>query len=478
MMRFPRVAGASLALLLCAGAAPAQEDARVLPRGYLALRVGGEFTQFDSRLGSGSEGGALGAPFATPFPASLFPSLNPARDSLAGFFRASARPGDSFALTPQDYFLGNLSAGLAADARRVPVAVEAGVARRLMLRLTVPVVRQETELVSLRLAGAALGANLSPDSLAARLEEIDSSLVRFGRIPFVPVAGSRAGQEMQRRYTLATGDATPLPLPTVGLGATRLNELLRANQLGLGALPIASAPENYRLGDVELAAKLQLLGETGGALSPRQTGTRLALEAGVRLPTGTGADVDSLTEIVSDEGHAGANAALFADVPVGRRLWVAAQVRYGLLLARDVERITWNPQEPWDSLGAARTLSREPGARLGVALAPTYQLTDQLALAARYAFARLGETTYGGDPDPGSAPAVFAGLESTAAQTMQTLGVGLGYSTLGAFVERRTDIPLEIWLSYDTALAGSGGAPDVGVVRLTGRIWVPAWGGR
>ena len=79
---------------------------------------------------------------------------------------------------------------------------------------------------------------------------------------------------------------------------------------------------------------------------------------------------------------------------------------------------------------------------------------------------------------PGSAPAVFAGLESTAAQTLQTLGVGMGYSTLGAFVERRTNIPLEIWLTYDTAIAGSGGAPDVGVARLTGRIWVPAWGGR
>ncbi len=474
MKRFPRVAGACLALLLSAGVAAAQEDARVLPRGYLALRVGGEFTQYDSRRGGGSEG--LGAPFATPLPAERFPSLSATRDSLAGFFRASARAGDSFAPAADDFFLGRLSADLAADQRRVPIAVEAGLTSRLMLRLTVPVVRQETELVSLRLADAALGANRSPDSLAARLRAIDSTLVRFGRLPFVPVAGSRAGNEMQRRYTRATGDSTPLPLPAVGLGATALNSLLQANDLG--SLPIASAPENYRLGDVELAAKLQLLGGTGGALSPRQTGTRLALEAGIRLPTATGTDVDSLTEIVGDDGHAGASAALFADVPLGRRLWVGAQARYGLLLARDVERATWNPQAPWESLGAARVFSREPGARLEAALAPTYQLTDQLALSARYAFAHLGETTYSGDADPGSAPAAFAGLESTAAQTLQTLGLGLGYSTLSAFVERRTNIPLEIWLTYDTAFAGSGGAPDVGIARLTGRIWVPAWGGR
>ncbi|HLL45137.1 MAG TPA: hypothetical protein VK399_00420, partial [Longimicrobiaceae bacterium] len=425
MKRISRVAGACFALLLCAGAAAAQDDARVLPRGYLALRVGGEFTQFDSRRGG--EGDALGAPFATPLPASIFPSLNATRDSLAGFYRASAGAGDSFTLGADDFFLGNLSADLAADQRRVPIAIEAGVARRLMLRLTVPVVRQETELVSLRLADAALGFNFSPDSLATRLRLIDSTLVRFARLPYVPLAGSRAGREMQRRYTRATSDTTSLPLPTAGLGRTRLNDLLQANQRG--ALPIASAPENYRLGDVELAAKLQLLGGTGGALSPRQTGTRLALEAGVRIPTATGINVDSLTEIVSDEGHAGATGALFADVPLGRRLWVAAQARYGMLLARDVERVTWNPQEPLDSLGPARTFSREPGARLEAALAPTYQLTDQLALTARYAFARQGETTYEGESGPGSAPAVFAGLESTAAQTLQTLGVGMGYST-------------------------------------------------
>lgn len=476
MKRFPRVAGACLALLLCAGAAAAQEDARVLPRGYLALRVGGEFTQFDSRRGG--DGEALGAPFAAPFSGTRFNSLRPVRDSLAGFFRASAAPGESFALTEDDFFLGNLSADLAADGRRVPISVEAGLARRLMLRVTVPVVRQETELVSLRLTDAAFGVNVSPDSLAGRLQEIDSSLVRFGRLAFVPLAGSRAGREMQRRYTQATGDPSSLPLPTVGLGRTRIDELLRANQLGLGALPIGSAPESYRLGDVEVAAKLQLLGGTGGALSPRTTGTRLAVEGGVRIPTATGTNVDSLTEIATDEGHAGANAALFADVALGRRLWVTAQARYGMLLPRDVERVTWNPQEPWDSLGPARAFSREPGARLEAAFAPTYQLTDQLALSARYGFARRGETAYEGEPDPGSAPAAFAGLESTAAQTLQTLGVGLGYSTLGAFVERGTDIPLEFWLTYDTAFAGSGGAPDVGVIRLTGRIWVPAWGGR
>lgn len=475
MKRLRRAAGFTLALLLCAGAASAQEDARVLPRGYVALKVGGEFTHYDSRLGAE---GRLGAPFAAPLPAALFPPLATVRDSLARFFAATGAPGESFALTEDDLFPGRLDAELAADLRRVPLALEAGVARRLTLRATVPVIRVETELVSLRLAGGALGYNARSDSLVRMLQRVDSSLAAIGRLTYVPLAGSRAGQEMQRRYGRATGDTARLPLPAAGLGRQRIGELLRASQLGTGALPVGSAPETYRLGDVELAAKLQLLGGTGGDASPRRTGARLAVEGALRLPTAMGLNADSLTEIVTDDGHVGAAGAVFADLPLGSRLWVAARARYGVLRPRDVERHTWNPTAPWDSLGELRSYRREPGDRLEAAVAPTFQLTPQLALSGRYGFLRAGETAYEAAPDPSSAPAILAGLESTAAQTLQTVGVGLGYSTMGAFVERRTDIPLELWLTYDAAVAGTGGAPELGTIRLTGRIWVPAWGGR
>lgn len=475
MKRLRSAAGFTLALLLAAGTARAQEDARVLPRGYVALKVGGEFTQYDSRLGGE---GRLGAPFATPFPAALFPPLTAVRDSLARFFAATGQAGESFPLGADDLFPGTLDVELAADLRRIPIALEAGVASRLTLRATVPVVRVETEVASLRLTGGAVGYNARPDSLVRMLQRVDSSLAGIGRLTYVPLAGSRAGQEMQRRYARATGDTARLPLPTAGLGQRRVDELLTASQLGLRRLPIATAGETYRLGDVQLAAKLQLLGGTGGAVSPRETGPRLAVEGALRLPTATGLNADSLVEIVTDEGHAGASGAMFADLPLGSRLWVAARARYGILRPRDVERHSWNPAAPWDSLGELRSYRREPGDRLEAVVAPTLQVTDQLSLSARWAFLRAGETAYEAAPDPSSAPAIPAGLESTAAQTLQTVGAGLGYSTMGAFVERRTNIPLEIWLTYDTAVAGTGGAPDLGTVRLTGRIWVPAWGGR
>ncbi|HEV2147508.1 MAG TPA: hypothetical protein VGR37_08925 [Longimicrobiaceae bacterium] len=472
MKLVPCAVGATLALLLGAAAAAAQEDARVLPRGYLALKVGGEFTQFDSRLGSGADGGPLGAPLAVPLPASLFPgTLPPVRDSLARFFTATSAAGETFPLTEADVFPGVLDPDLAADLRRVPISLQAGVTSRLMLRATLPVVRRETELVSLRLAGGTIGANARGDTLAALFRRIDPSLATIGRLPYLPLAGSRAGQELQRRFRRATGDTTTLPLPTTGLSRTQLNALLGANR----SLPIAAAGENYRVGDVEMAAKLQLLGGTG-ALSPRETGARLAVEAGVRLPTAMTTGADSLTELVGENGHAGATAAVFADVPLGARFWIGAQARYGLLRPRDVERFTWNPAAPLDSLVALRPFRREPGDRLEATVAPHFQVTDEIALLGRYGFARVGATVYtGADPDPGTN---VAGLESTAAGTLHTLGVGMTYSTMGAFVQGRTAIPLEIWLAYDGAVAGSGGVPDLGRVTLAGRIWVPAWGGR
>jgi len=476
MKLFRSAVSAALALLvLSAGKATAQEDARVLPRGYVALRVGGEFAAFDSRLTSEGTVG-LGAPFAAPFAAPFFPPLTPARDSLARFFAATAEAGETFALTEADLFPGVLAVDLGADFRSVPISVEVGVLRRLTLRATVPIVRTGTELIALQLAGGAVGVNLARDSLANRLARIDPSLAGIGRTPYVPLAGSRAGDELQRRYTRATGDPTPLPLPTRGLGPVQLDELLVASELS--PLGIRSSAGAYRLGDAEIAAKAQLLGGTTEELSPYTTGTRLAVEGTLRLPTATGTEPDSVAKLVTDQGHAGVSGALFADVPLGSRFWVNANARVGVLFGRDVERLTWNPVEPWTGLGDTVTVRRDPGARLAASVAPTLRLTDQLALSARYGFATVGETRYDTEPDPGSAVLAFVGLESTEAQTLQTLGVGLTYSTMSAYLERRTNIPLEVWLTYDTAVAGTGGAPDVGVVRVAGRIFLPAWGGR
>src|SRR5215208_1087598 len=87
MMRFRSVAGA---LLLAAVLAPALaraqgEDARVLPRGWIELRGGGFYTQFDSRFGPGGTvplGEGLAAQLQTVADRVLLPFATPARAQL------------------------------------------------------------------------------------------------------------------------------------------------------------------------------------------------------------------------------------------------------------------------------------------------------------------------------------------------------------------------------------------------------------
>ncbi|HEX7240214.1 MAG TPA: hypothetical protein VF263_08110, partial [Longimicrobiaceae bacterium] len=462
-----RALGASFSLLLCAGAARAQgEDARVLPRGYVAFTAGGEYTIFDSRTG-GAQGGSLGAPFAAAFPPSSFAALGAARDSLARFFARTNRPGESFALGAEDVLPGTLDVGLSAQRSRAPLSLQAGIASRLNLRVTVPIEQSQTELTGARIRGGSIGFNptATRDTLSKLLARIDTSLARLARQEYLPLAGSRAGQEIQARYARATGRADTLPLPTRGLSPAELNGLLRGagrDTLGFRRTTL----RDWRLGDVEVAAKLQLAGAPTGELSPGLTGTRVAVEAGVLLPTAQEVGRDTTLGVVREAGHAGATGAVFADFAMGRRVWVGTYVRYTHLLARDVERYTWDPARPFAPVDDVVTVQREPGARLEAVLSPRFQVTDQLALSALYAFGRAGETTYGGEIEEGAA---LAGLESTDARSAQSLGLGMSYSTLGAFAAGRASIPLEVALDYGTVLAGSGGAEDASTVRLSAR---------
>jgi len=472
MMLFRRAFLLCLPLVLSGGAVLAQgEDARVLPRGAVGLRVGGEFTHFGSRLGGGDP--ALGAPLTTAFPASLFPAaLGPVRTGLETFF---ARTGGAF-LAPDDLSLGTLEFGLAADQRRVPISLEAGVLSRLTLRATLPLERRESEGTGLRLVDPGLGLNATTrqDSLAKLLARIDPALASVGRLTYLPVATSRAGQEMQQRYTRATGDATALPLPERGLSEVQLNSLLGSAQLG--SLPEGTSRRNLLPGDAEVAARFQLLNPAGDSLAARG-GVRVALEAGVRLPTGLSEATDSLTAVIGDVGHAGAFGGVFADLFLGERFWGSAFARRTVIGARDVERLTWTPGAPYRPLGAAVRLTRDPGDVTEVGITPRYRLTDELSLSLGYGFLQIGETSYSGETAI-PAGAALAGLESTASRSAQLLGLGASYSTRDAFLAGRTPLPLEVEFSFRSVVAGSGGVEDASVATLAGRVFYPAWGRR
>ncbi|MDB4949426.1 MAG: hypothetical protein JWM27_2075 [Gemmatimonadetes bacterium] len=477
-MKLPfRAAVPLLLLAFAAGPAHAQgEDALVLPRGVVEGSAPLVFRHFDSLLGSSKV--PLGALFDTPFPASTFARTAPARDSLQKLYDAlGAKSGaGAFALSTEDVRLGTYTVNLAAEQRTAPLSMRMGVTNWLTLGVTVPIEWRATEVDGAHFTDAGLGANPSATINQARLASIDSSLARYGTAAYLPLRESPAGRELERRYEAArkAGDTTTLALPTHGLSETEFQELLQGRAGSV--YPFFGAMRLYRPGDVEVSARVRLMNPIGVRLRPGRdsaSGVRVALEGALRLPTGKGADLDTLVEVPGASGHGGASGAVFADLFRGR-LWLSAAGRWTHPFARDVVRRTYPTGNPFVPLSDSILVSRTPGDRLELGFTPRFRLTDEISLAGRYALARQGATTLGTTPDAGLS---FAGIESTEAQTAQLAGGGMSYSTLTAYGRGTAKVPYEFSLLYERVIAGSGGTPGGSVVTATGRVYVQAWGG-
>lgn len=464
------LAAALLPLLPAPPAAAQTGGALVLPRGTVELSAAGAYRRFDA---DGSEDG-VAAPLVTPFSPDFFPRLGDTlRSRLGGFFAATdTLPGNApFALGDDDLAPGTLTPRLAWDARTAPISLRAGLLRGVDLSVTVPVERRGVAVTGLPLLGAAVGINPEPSENTARLAAVDSAYVALGGALFLPLAGSAAGEELQRRYlALAGEDADSLVLPTSALTFAQLQE--RLVEQGLSPIPFESKKSPWRLGDVEAAARVLLLNTTGATLQPPRgaSGVRAAAEVGVRLPTSNLLEADSLVEPVADLGYAGASAALLADVFAGR-LQLSAHARYERLREADVRRLVWTPGEPYLPVADTVVVSRRPGDRLSLALAPTFRLTDEIGLVGRWAFARRGAVEYGEGPGDGLG---FVGIERAEEWSAHRLGAGLVFSTLAAHEAGRASLPFEASIVVERTVAGDGdGASTVATLRgrLLHRLW-------
>jgi hypothetical protein len=469
-----RAAAAFALLVLAAGRAHAQgEDALVLPHGVVEGSAGASFVHFTDVFGSDRV--PLGSFFATPLGAAAFPATVGTRDSLQRFFdatRTSTGSGE-YTVTTNDVRLGTFTPNLSAEQRVAPLSLRAGITNWLTVGVTVPIEWRRTEVSASRFVDPGIGPN--PDATRNRqlLAAIDPTLAGLGASAYLPVQGTPAAQELERRYELlrAQGDTTTLSLPARGINQDELQKLLPSGSV----YPFANEQRLYRPGDVELSARLQLMNTTGARYRPgldSAGGVRVAVEGAFRLPTGKGADLDSLLEVPTQSGQGGASGAVYADLFRGR-LWLSAAGRYSHPFARDVVRRTWTSGNPFLPLSDSLVVRRSPGSRMEIGITPRYRLTNEISLAARYALMHQGATTLGVTPDAGQA---FAGIESTTAQTVHLAGAGFSYSTLTSYTRGRAQVPYEFSLLMEQAVTGSGGGQATSVVTVTGRVFVHAWG--
>lgn len=467
-----------LLVALCIGvpATAQQPTSFVTPRGVISVQLGGSFTKFDSRFGGSADTladgtrVALGAPFAGPLTAARFTALQPLQTDLNRFFAAETAGAQQPGLLAgaDNLSLGTLDFGVSAEMTRAPLTLSVGMLPRLSVEVVIPFVQLGRSTTAFSLANGSVGRNPDAGFNRSLLARIGAGFGDLGGSPFLPLGDSPLGVELQQRVN-AAAPGEELLLPTEALTTAELLELLQ--QPGFGPVLFDSRYDNWRLGDVEVGARMQLLNTVPvGAYPPTNGGSavRAAAEVLVRLPTGQRPDSVPLPDWDAGLGQPGVSAGLVGDW-FQSRLHATAMARYTLLLAGNVERHTGNIFAP---APGPRTLERDPGDELEVRLIPRFRLNPFLSLGLQYSFWSKSADRYSGNDGD------VADLFGISARTAHSFGAGARFSTLPSYFGGGKVLPLEISLGYTRAVAGSGGAAAAGTAEVQVRVYQRAWGRR
>jgi hypothetical protein len=477
MNRFPRARTALLlaALLAPVPAAAQETDATVPRRGMFELRATGTFTHFDDFLTAGRTRRPLAtgllAPLQEAVERAAEPVAGPVRDRLADFFAETG--GIPEGIDPAAAGPGEIRIEASADIRTIPVSLAYGLTDRLSVELTVPLERRGAPVQARHVVGGGLGANPNPVENAEILGRLGDDFAALGGAAWLPTAGSPLGQALQARVQGLLGDTVALTLPARPVTLAELlasaGDALTAEERA--ALQVETDRTPYFLADAQIGLRFLLLPGPGGfGLPERRGGASLRTTVGVRgrLPTGRRAVPRLLLEVPSEHGHAGFGIDVANELFLTPRLYLGAGAAYDVRLPAHVQRLAFAADRPFPPAATLRTVRREPGARLALAVAPHFRLTDEISFAGRYAFARQAGTRLVGD-DVLPAPA-----EALGPWTAHRWGIGGRYSTVGAHARGRTPVPLEFSLHLERTFAGDGGAPAATSIHATGRLFARA----
>ena len=419
-------------------------DGQVLRPGEVGISAAAEDHRLDRRF---SDGGTepLASDYDGPLTVDRFAFLEPVADRLDAFLQATsdvegAQPVDPFAIT---------AGGLAADAswstRYLPIRLSAGILPGLEIGIRVPLIRNERLPRSLDLTGPNVGVNPDPAGNAALLGDLAPEL---GGGPLLPLADSPLGLELQRRVEARTGEQLMLPE----------TELHGAELLALfPTIPLNRAVSEWVPGDLEIDARFRLLSSFGDRAHPAAGSEglahRLTLQGAARLATGQRSTLWSGLDRGPVVGASGMRAGAIGDLFWGDRWWMTLSGQGEWLNADQTEfAISDGLLAP----GAPATITAPVHDTIELRATPRVRLTREVALGGTMRWERLT-----GDDADGS---------------RTWYGLGLEYSTLPAWEEGRSSLPLEAALGYTAAASGSAGvtAPAIAYVRISLRYGL--WG--
>ena len=503
----------------------------MVPSGYLRLDIDANYVTWDARFGLRREGQSL-VEEVEPL------GWNLTHDALGSdelLLAALNQARLQVALDDPGYrmHLGSSHHLFAAHVRRVPLGFRLGIFRWLTVGASLPMVQRtldseliyspdganagiaplptvsraflgqyEAALISARDLVAltcAAGAN-SPECLAGQTTiQRGDALFRtlsglLTELSFFPLEGSAAGQVLAGRvddvrgglYEIGvTGFTDPLPLGSP-MGQSDFDSRIAAAAFGGEGLPLRGLEGLWEPGDLEVSAAIQILNSMSRstvAPTPGQpvdsladpgdeSGARLGFQLGVEgtLRLGTGTPQDTLRRLLDmdvPEGQMDIEARAFGSVRWAGWVGLAFDARYGIASPVSVRRRLLGPDAGFALPPQPEQVQWRPGNYLEYAIAPHVLLMPQLSIGFLYrSHARQADTFQGGERD-------LTPLTLETEATVQSLGVDVRYSSF-----RAGGFPLEAWLGWETARAGTGGrTPKTGRVRFGASLYRRMWGG-
>lgn len=457
----------------------------------------------------------LSADVDGPITRRLFPGAGP---FLAGLRQDAAALGyDS--LPGEEFSLGALDVDrLHANRRLIPLTAEFGVIERVAARITIPIVKSQTEAFFDYDSDAASFAPLSAvvgspgafadgwttarDSLRARIEsgsltsqeqqQAEALLQRSGAFLeaftrrsesnlLLPLATSRAGSDLSSTVDSIVGafQGYGVTAPGLALDSVADTEALQSFFTGpMQADSLRGYDRGWTVEGLELGLRIGLLDTFRPGPDTTGAGLQLRTTIGgtVRLPRSSAGAAPHVTpasflDIPVSEGQTDVEVALYQDVALGP-VRFHARGRYGRQLADELELRVHRPDRPFPVPGTAVTVERDLGDYLQLHVSPRLAVNRALSLGAEYTFWRKEADRYAlaGTPGP-DGPGDPAPLAVETEERRHRLGVGIHYRAAGDSTTEE-DRPVDISFLFQAPVAGSGGQTPVS--RLTTfRIRVP-----
>ncbi|MCU0620888.1 MAG: hypothetical protein MUC69_05230 [Gemmatimonadales bacterium] len=297
---------------------------------------------------------------------------------------------------------------------------------------------------------------------------------------YLPTGASAAGATLQGRVA-SVQQALSGPL---GIGGFSTALPLPAATTDVEAIPSyavnAAGPYRYAsfidtsttsLGDVEIGAVVTPIDRWDRA---SLGGLRLAVEALVRLPTGTPARPDDGWPAPTGDGQLDIQLLAAADVGRGN---IGARITAGYLLqlAGTFTRRVAPPGQVLVPASQRTEVSVNPGDVVLLGIAPFVRLARPLALQGGVTWRVRGDddVRYVGTPLPGIDAGVLA--QETGASTL-LVSLGLSYAELAGRAGSRARVPIDAMALWESVLVSSGGRVVAGsTVRAMARVYWQLW---